>query len=66
MALGGEQVMSNPLWLLVPWAVFALAAAIRFWRLTSLFRQHRLGIPPRTERFRKGLERMWLKDQRAV
>jgi hypothetical protein len=58
--------MDNPLWMLVPWAVFAVAAGLKFWRITGLFREHLLGIPSRTERFRQGLERIWLKDQQAA
>lgn len=61
-----SSVMSNPLWMLVPWLVFALAAGIKFWRLTSLFRKHLLGIPSRTERLRQMLERIWEKDQQVV
>ena len=57
---------SNPLWMLLPWAVFALAAGIKFWRLTALFRKRVLGIPSRTERVRRNLERIWEKDQQAV
>ena len=58
--------MSNPLWMLVPWAVFAIAAGIKFWRLTSLFRRHLSGAPPSTEQFRSSLERSWAKDQQAA
>ncbi len=58
--------MSSPLWMLVPWAVFAVAVGLKFWRLTSLFRQHLLGIPPKTERFRQALEKAWKKDQQPV
>ena len=60
---GECSVMDNPLWMLVPWAVFALAAGLKFWRLTSLFRKDIPGIPSRTERFRQGLERTWIKGQ---
>jgi hypothetical protein len=52
--------------LLAPWAVFAVAAGIKFWRLNSLFRNHLLGIPSRTERLRQMLERIWERDQQAV
>jgi len=55
--------MDNPLWMLVPWAVFALAAGLKFWRITTLFRRNLLGVPSRTERFRQALERIWAKDQ---
>jgi hypothetical protein len=41
----GSSVMHNPLWMLVPWAVFALAGGLKFWRLTSLFQKHLPGIP---------------------
>lgn len=58
--------MSNPLWMLVPWAVFAIAAGIKFWRLTSLFRRHLIGAPSSTEKFRSSLERAWAKDQQAA
>ena len=55
--------MDNPLWMLVPWAVFALAAGLKFWRITNLFRRNLLGVPSRTERFRELLERIWATDQ---
>jgi len=58
--------MDNPLWMLVPWAVLALAAGVKFWRITSLFRRHLLGVPSGTERFRQTLERIWAKDQQAA
>ena len=60
------QAMDNPLWMLVPWAVFAVAAGLKFWRITTLFRRHLLGSPSRTERFRQSLERIWQRDQQAV
>ena len=62
----GSAVMPNPLWMLAPWLVVALAAGIKFWRLTSPFRQHRLGTPSRTERQRQLLERTWEKDQQVA
>ena len=58
--------MSNPLLMLVPWAVFAIAAGIKFWRLTGLFRRHLIGAPSGTEQFRSSLERAWAKDQQAA
>ena len=59
-------MMEHPLWMLVPWAVFAIGAGLKFWRLTALFRRHLLGTPSKTERFRQSLERVWQKDQQAV
>lgn len=61
---------ADPLWLLVPWAVFAVAAGFRFWRLTALFRRHLLDAPTSSptssERFRESLERIWERDQQAA
>jgi hypothetical protein len=64
--MGVESLMSNPLWMLVPWLVFALAAVVKFWQLTSLFRRHLLARPSRTERLRQTLERIWENDQQVV
>jgi hypothetical protein len=36
------SVMNNPLWMLVPWAVFAVAAGLKICHLTSLSRKHLL------------------------
>lgn len=58
--------MSNPLWMLVPWAVFALAAGLKFWRLTSVFRKQLANAQTNPERFRQSLERSWRKDQEAA
>jgi hypothetical protein len=56
----------EPLWMLLPWAIFAIAAGVKFWRLTALFRRHLPGVPSPTERFRQSLERTWQKDQQAA
>ena len=53
--------MEHPLWMLVPWAVFAVAAGIKFWRLTALFRKGGLSRATGSERFRQSLERIWAK-----
>jgi len=60
--VGAASVMEHPLWMLAPWAVFAVAAGVKFWRLTALFRRHLLDAPTRTERFRRSLERIWAKQ----
>ena len=59
-------MVTNTLWMLVPWAVFALGAGLKFWHLTTVFRRHLLGMPSGTERFRQALERIWQKDQQTV
>jgi hypothetical protein len=59
-------VTAHPIWTLVPWAVFAMAAGIKFWRVTSLFRRHLQNPPSTTERFRRKLERIWQQDQQTT
>ena len=58
--------MDDPLLMLVPWAVFAVAAGLKFWRITTLYRKNLLGRPTETERFRQALERIWIKDHSAA
>ena len=58
-------VMTNPLWMLVPWAVFAVAAGVKFWRLTNAWRQRGMNSKD-TDQFRRSLERIWQKDQKAA
>jgi len=56
--------MHHPLWILVPWVVFALAAGLKAWRLMALVRRQRLPLAGSSERFREALERSWARDQR--
>ena len=58
--------LDHPLWLLLPWAVFAVAAGTKFWRITLAIRRSRLAIPSRTEQFKQSLERIWMRDQRTL
>jgi hypothetical protein len=58
--------MEQPFWMLVPWAIFAIAAGLKFWRITSLFRRQPGTDRTSTERARQQLERRWLEDQRAA
>lgn len=64
--MGDESVINNPLWMLVPWVVFAVAAGVKFWRVTTLFRRHLLSPPTSTERFRQSLEQIWHHDQQRA
>ena len=57
-AAGG--VMEQPLSMLVPWAVFAVAAGIKFWQLTAGFRKRGLSGGTRTDQARQTLERIWV------
>ena len=64
---GAESgVVTNPLWMLVPWAVFALAAGVKFWRLTSAWRQRGVNRATNTDQFRRSLERIWAQDQKSA
>ena len=49
--------------MLLPWAVFAIAAGVKFWRLTGAFRRQINRTASPTERFRQTLERTWRNDQ---
>lgn len=61
-----SMTFHDPRWILVAWAVVAVASALRFWRLTGPFRskvkaQQRLeSLNP--EQARASLERSWLKS----
>jgi hypothetical protein len=56
-AAGG--VMEHPFWMLVPWAVFAFAAGVKFWKITKAFRKGDPGRVSSTDQFRQKLERIW-------
>jgi len=69
--------MEHPLWMLLPWGVFAVAAGLKFWRFSRLFRNRGRRQPiaaatgsgssfdsvMTTEQFRHSLERLWHRDQ---
>jgi hypothetical protein len=57
--------VTNPLWMLVPWTVFALAAGVKFWRLTSAWRERGMNSKD-TDQFRRSLERIWSQDQKSA
>ena len=61
-----NALMENPLWMLVPWALVAVAAGVKFWRLTRVFRQRVVSTTTSTERFRQTLEQNWEKDEQAA
>ena len=63
---GMDSVIAHPLWMLVPWAVFAVAAGFKFWRLTNGFRRSQQGSARQSERFRQSLERIWQNDQQGL
>jgi len=57
--------MVNPVWLLLPWALVALSAGVKFWRLTSPWRQRGMASSDQTDMnaARQTLERIWEQDQ---
>jgi len=56
--------MTHPGWLLVPWGVFALAALLKVWQITTLFRRRLVRQqPPSIEAGRAQLERIWQNDR---
>jgi hypothetical protein len=62
----GDGVMEQPIWMLVPWAVFAIAAGIKFWRFGAVVRRQLVTRPATIDQARKSLERIWNRDQRAT
>ncbi|MFM9089002.1 MAG: hypothetical protein ACKOPT_12860 [Cyanobium sp.] len=51
--------MDHPLWLLVPWLVFAIAVGFKVWKFTRLIHYQVRRSPWGMERFRMELERHW-------
>ncbi|NDC35523.1 MAG: hypothetical protein EBZ51_09135 [Synechococcaceae bacterium WB9_2_112] len=49
-------------WILLPWALFAVAAGHKFWRITRTIRHRSQSRPSSTEQFRQSLERLWQND----
>jgi hypothetical protein len=62
--------MDQPIWLLVPWLVFAVAAALKAWKIGRLINQHlrsqRRDTALDTELFRAELELGWRRGQRSI
>ena len=57
---------TNPLWMLAPWAVFAVAAGVKFWRITAAFRRRGQGRMTTADQFRDILERIWEMEQQEA
>ena len=56
---------SHPLLLLVPWAVFAVALALKVLKFGSALKRHLIAPPPSTDQFRQILERIWAQEHAA-
>jgi hypothetical protein len=59
--------MDQPIWLLVPWLVFAIAAVLKAWKIGRLINQQlrsqRRDTAWGIERFRAELELGWQRSQ---
>ena len=67
--------MDQPIWLLVPWLVFAIAAVLKAWKIGRLvnnrlinnqLRSQRRDTPGGIERFRAELELGWRRGQQSA
>ena len=56
--------MPHPGWILVPWAVFAVALALKVLKFGKALKRHLIAQPPSTDQFRQSLERIWAQEQR--
>jgi len=60
-----QQGMNHPELLLVPWAVFAVALALKVLKFGKALKRH-LNTPTlSSDQFRQSLERIWAKEQGA-
>jgi hypothetical protein len=53
---------TNPIWILVPWAVFAVALALKVLKFGKALKRHLIAPTPSTDQFRQSLERIWEKE----
>lgn len=51
--------MTHPQWILVAWAVFALALVLKVWQFGRALKRQLIGTPPSTDQVRLTLERIW-------
>jgi hypothetical protein len=58
------SMTTNPIWILVPWAVFAVALALKFLKFGKALKRHLTATTPSTDQFRQSLERIW--EQEAL
>ena len=55
--------MDHPLWLLVPWLVFAVGMGLKAWKVTWLINRQMRRSAWGIERYRAELERSWQRNQ---
>ena len=54
--------MDHPLWLLVPWLVFAVGMGLKAWKVTRLINRQMRSSAWGIERYRAELERSWQRN----
>ena len=55
--------MDHPLWLLLPWLVFAVGMGLKAWKVTRLINPQMRSSAWGIERYRAELERSWQRNQ---
>ena len=58
--------MTHPLWILVPWAVFAVALALKVLRFGKALKRHLIAPTSSIDQFRQSLERIWAQEQKGA
>ena len=58
--------MTHPGWILVPWAVFAVALAFKVLKFGKALKGHLSAPTPSIDQFRQSLERIWERDQKGA
>ena len=58
--------MTHPGWILVPWAVFAVALTFKVLKFGKALKRHLTAPTPSTDQFRQSLERIWEKEQKGA
>ncbi len=63
--ISGETLVEHPLWILLPWTVFVVAAGTKLWRVGTGLRRHLAKTATSTDQFRRSLERIWAKTSKT-
>ena len=58
--------MTHPLWILVPWAVFAVALALKVLKFGKALKRHLIAPTASIDQFRQYLERIWVQEQKGA
>ena len=61
-----QQGMNHPELMLVPWAVFAVALALKVLKFGKALKRHLSAPTPSTDQFRQSLERIWEQEAQGA